>query len=75
MLDNFFPLPFFFQDFDGHGTGVASVVGASGGNAFGVVGVAPGSTIVPIRIGSTLSLSLLGSSSDFRNSALRFAVE
>lgn len=62
-------------DFDGHGSAVAGVVGAVGGNGFGVVGVAPGTTIVPIRIGSTLSLSLLGSSSEFRNSALRFAVE
>lgn len=54
---------------------MASVIGASGGNSFGMVGVAPGSTVVPLRIGSALSLSLLGSSSSFRNAALRFAVE
>lgn len=62
-------------DYDGHGTAVGSVVGASGGNGFGIVGIAPGSTVVPMRLGSAISLSLLGSSNGFRNEALRYAAE
>ena len=62
-------------DYDGHGTAVGSIISGSAGNGFGIAGIAPGSTVVPLRIGSTLSLSLLGSSSAFRNLALEFATE
>ena len=51
------------------------MVGASGGNGFGIVGVAPGSTVVPMRLGSSTALALLGSSNEFRNEALRYAAE
>lgn len=37
------------QDVNGHGTHVAGVIGATRGNDLGVVGVAPGARIMPIR--------------------------
>ena len=38
------------DDIDGHGTHVAGIVGACTNNGVGVVGVAPDSTLLPIRV-------------------------
>ena len=37
------------QDNNGHGTHVSAIIGAQGSNGFGVVGVAPGITIMPLK--------------------------
>ncbi|MBQ7596266.1 MAG: S8 family serine peptidase [Clostridia bacterium] len=37
------------QDYDGHGTFIAGIIGASVGNGVGIAGMAPGVTIVPIK--------------------------
>ena len=38
------------QDGDGHGTHVLGIVGAASGNGIGVESVAPGATLMPIRV-------------------------
>lgn len=38
-----------FNDPDGHGTHVAGIIGAATNNAFGIVGIAPNISIMPIR--------------------------
>ena len=38
------------QDDQGHGTHVAGIIGASGDDSMGTVGVAPGVTILPIKV-------------------------
>jgi subtilisin family serine protease len=38
------------QDGDGHGTHVAGIIGAASGNGIGVESVAPGATLMPIRV-------------------------
>ncbi|HSP02073.1 MAG TPA: S8 family serine peptidase, partial [Acidimicrobiales bacterium] len=38
------------QDENGHGTHVASTIAATTGNGIGVAGVAPGTTIMPLRV-------------------------
>jgi subtilisin family serine protease len=38
------------QDGDGHGTHVAGIVGAATGNGVGVESVAPGATLMPVRV-------------------------
>jgi subtilisin family serine protease len=38
------------QDGNGHGTHVTGIVGASTGNGIGVEGVAPGATLMPVRV-------------------------
>jgi subtilisin family serine protease len=38
------------QDGDGHGTHVSGIIGAASGNGIGVESVAPGATIMPIRV-------------------------
>lgn len=40
-------------DYDGHGTAVGSIIAASTGNGYGMAGLAPGSIVVPMRIGSS----------------------
>lgn len=39
-----------YGDGNGHGTHVAGTIGAVGGNGRGVVGVAPGTTVHPVRV-------------------------
>ena len=39
-----------YADGNGHGTHVAGTIGAVGGNGRGVVGVAPGTTVHPVRV-------------------------
>ena len=39
-----------YADGNGHGTHVAGTIGAIGGNSRGVVGVAPGTTVHPVRV-------------------------
>lgn len=38
------------QDENGHGTHVAGIVGATAGNGIGIAGVAPGVSLMPIRV-------------------------
>ena len=38
------------QDGDGHGTHVSGIVGAASGNGIGVESVAPGATLMPVRV-------------------------
>jgi subtilisin family serine protease len=71
------------QDDDGHGTHVAGIVGAVGGNGKGIAGVAPQARIMPVRALRHVCLPLPtggercdaeGSVADAR-SALRWAVD
>src|SRR5215208_1577798 len=38
------------QDGNGHGTHVSGIIGAASGNGIGVESVAPGATIMPVRV-------------------------
>jgi hypothetical protein len=38
------------EDENGHGTHVAGTIGAKGGNGIGVIGVAAGATVIPVRV-------------------------
>jgi thermitase len=59
------------QDDNGHGTHVSAIIGAAGNNSFGVVGVAPGVTIMPLKF-----LDQNGNgSTDAAVSAIYYAVE
>jgi subtilisin family serine protease len=49
-----------FDDGNGHGTHVAGTIGAIKGNGIGVVGVAPGAQVIPVKV---LSASGSGSTS------------
>jgi subtilisin family serine protease len=42
--------PYFFNPLNAHGTAVAGLIAAVGNNGIGGTGVAPGATIVPIRL-------------------------
>jgi len=59
------------NDENGHGTHVTSTIAATTGNGLGVAGVAPGVTIMPVRV-----LDSLGDGSDWAIAqGLRFAVD
>jgi subtilisin family serine protease len=62
------PIP---QDENGHGTHVTSTIAATTGNGIGVAGVAPGATIMPLRV-----LDATGRGDDFNVArALRWATD
>lgn len=52
------PSPESDTDFGVHGTHVAGIIGAVGDNNQGIVGVAPGATIMPVKISSGANISL-----------------
>ncbi len=59
------------QDENGHGTHVISTIAATTGNGYGVAGVAPGTTIMPLRV-----LDAAGRGEDWHvAAALRWAVD
>ncbi|MEB3285715.1 MAG: S8 family serine peptidase, partial [Candidatus Sericytochromatia bacterium] len=43
------------NDADGHGTMVAGLIGAVGGNGYGIHGAAPNARLVPVKVGETVS--------------------
>jgi len=60
-----------YQDDNGHGSHVSGIIAGERNNQTGIVGIAPESTIMPIKV---LSASGSGSWSDFTD-AIRYAVD